>query len=252
MTLRTDYCGELREGDVGRTVTLCGWVARLREHGEHLAFLDLRDTTGVVQCVVDGAEDLRAEFVVMVSGTVRRRPEGADNPALATGTVELADCKVELLARAEPPPFPISDRDQTEADELLRFRHRYLDLRRERPRRNLVLRARVNGALRSAMERNRFLEVETPLLWSTTPEGAREFLVPSRRSPGAFFALPQSPQLAKQILMVAGMDRYYQLARCARDEDLRADRQFEFTQLDLEASFVDAEDVIGFVTDAVS
>jgi aspartyl-tRNA synthetase len=250
MTLRTDYCGELRETDADRVVTLCGWIARVREHGEHLAFLDLRDRTGIVQCVVDGAHALRSEFVVMVSGTVRRRPEGAENPALPTGAVEVYDCKVEVLSEAGPPPFPISDR--ASADEQLRFRYRYLDLRRERPQRNLMLRARIIAALRASMERHRFVEVETPLLWSTTPEGAREFLVPARRTPGTFYALPQSPQLAKQLLMVAGLDRYYQIARCARDEDLRADRQFEFTQLDLEASFADTEDVIGFVSEAVS
>ncbi|MGH7751096.1 MAG: amino acid--tRNA ligase-related protein, partial [Candidatus Dormibacteria bacterium] len=230
-------------------VRLCGWVARRRQHGDHLAFLDLRDRTGMVQCVVDGAHDLRAEYVIAVSGTVRRRPEGTVNLALATGQVEVGDCTVEVLAEAETPPFPVTDR--VDADELVRLRHRYVDLRRATMHANLALRSRVNAALRRAMERQGFLEVETPLLWTPTPEGAREFAVPSRMQPGAFYVLPQSPQIAKQLLMVAGVDRYYQIARCLRDEDLRADRQFEFTQLDLEASFVTQDDIMGFVTEAV-
>jgi aspartyl-tRNA synthetase len=224
-------------------------VASRREHGEHLAFVDLRDHTGVVQCVVDHAHDLRSEYVVAVAGTVRLRPEGTVNPALATGEVEVGDCQVEILATADPPPFPITDR--IDADESLRLRHRYVDLRRDRMQANLRLRARVNAAIRAAMQRQGFAEVETPLLWTPTPEGSREFAVPSRRQPGSFYVLPQSPQIAKQLLMVGGFDRYYQLARCMRDEDLRADRQFEFTQLDLEASFVGQDDVIGFVSEAV-
>ena len=248
-SMRTDACGSLGVGDAGRQVALCGWVARRREHGEHLAFVDLRDRTGVVQCVVDGASDLRSEYVVRVTGTLRRRPEGTTNPDLATGEVEVGDCSVEVLNRAEPPPFPVSDR--VEADETLRLRHRYVDLRRARMQRNLRVRALVNRALRSAMERLGFIEVETPLLWVPTPEGAREFVIPSRLQPGNFYVLPQSPQLAKQLLMVAGLDRYYQIARCLRDEDLRADRQFEFTQLDLEASFVDQDDVLEVVSEAV-
>jgi aspartyl-tRNA synthetase len=246
---RTDYCGTLRASDAGRDVRLCGWVASRREHGEHLAFVDLRDHTGVVQCVVDHAHDLRSEYVVAVAGTVRLRPEGTVNPALATGEVEVGDCEVEILSAADPPPFPVTDR--IDADEVLRLRHRYVDLRRDRMQLNLRLRARVNAAIRTAMERQGFTEVETPLLWTPTPEGAREFAVPSRRQPGSFYVLPQSPQIAKQLLMVGGFDRYYQLARCLRDEDLRADRQFEFTQLDLEASFVGQEDVIDFVSQAV-
>ena len=248
--LRSDYCGTLTEADEGRQVRVCGWVARRREHGEHLAFVDLRDHTGVIQCVVDGASDLRSEFVLRITGSVRRRPAGTANPSLPTGDVELGDCEVEVLSAAEPPPFPVTDR--TDADETVRLRHRYIDLRRERMQRNLRLRARVNSALRRAMEGQGFVEVETPMLIASTPEGARDFVVPSRLHPGSFYALPQSPQLFKQLCMVGGIDRYYQIARCLRDEDLRADRQFEFQQLDVEASFVGQEDVLGFITVAVA
>jgi aspartyl-tRNA synthetase len=247
--MRTDRCGDLRPGDAGREVALCGWVARRREHGEHLAFVDLRDASGVVQCVVDGAHDLRSEYVVRVVGTVRVRPEGTANPDLATGEVEVGDCTVEVLNRAEPPPFPLSGR--AEADEVVRLRYRYVDLRRERMQRNLRIRATVNRALRAAMDRQGFVEVETPLLWTPTPEGSREFIVPSRLQPGSVYALPQSPQLAKQLLMVGGLDRYFQIARCLRDEDLRADRQFEFTHFDVEASFVVQDDVLAFISEAV-
>lgn len=247
--LRSDYCGDLRFDDVGRQVQLCGWVARRREHGEHLAFIDLRDHRGVVQCVVDGTHDLRLEYVARVTGTVRARPEGTANPGLPTGEVEVGDCAVEILSQAEAPPFPVSGR--VEADEVVRLRHRYVDLRRDRMQANLRLRARVNSALRAAMDAQGFVEVETPLLWTPTPEGAREFAVPSRLQPGAFYVLPQSPQIAKQLLMVGGIDRYYQIARCMRDEDLRSDRQFEFTQLDLEASFLGRDDILGFVSSAV-
>ncbi|MBA2279736.1 MAG: aspartate--tRNA ligase [Acidimicrobiia bacterium] len=247
--MRTHWCGELRTEHVGEEVALCGWVSRRREHGEHLAFVDVRDRTGIVQCVVDNAHDLRSEFVVRVSGTVRHRLEGTVNDKLATGEIELQDCTVEVLNRADPPPFPLDER--TDVDEAVRLRHRYLDLRRSRLQRNLEIRARVNSAIRAAMERQGFTEVETPLLMPSTPEGAREFLVPSRQVPGSFYALPQSPQLFKQLLMVAGTERYYQIARCLRDEDLRADRQFEFTQLDLEMSFVDQDDVLAAVSEAV-
>jgi aspartyl-tRNA synthetase len=248
--VRTDYCGQLGTGDVGRRVTLCGWVAARREHGEHLAFVDLRDHTGVVQCVVDHAHDLRSEYVLRIDGTVRTRPAGTANPNLATGEVEVGDCEVEVLSVAEPPPFPVTDR--TEADETVRLRHRYVDLRRPTMQGNLRLRARVNSALRRSMEAQGFVEVETPVLIASTPEGARDFVVPSRLQPGSFYALPQSPQLFKQLCMVGGVDRYYQIARCLRDEDLRADRQFEFMQLDAEASFVDQEDVVTFVSEAVA
>ena len=248
--MRTDLCGRLRPGDKGRTVTVCGWVDRRREHSEHLAFVDLRDHSGVLQCVVDGARDLRSEYVVRITGTVRLRPEGTANPALATGEVELHECEVELLSRAESPPFPLDER--TDVDETLRLRHRYVDLRKPRMQRNLRSRAAVNRAIRQAMDAQGFVEVETPMLIASTPEGARDFVVPSRKEPGSFYALPQSPQIFKQLTMVGGVDRYYQIARCLRDEDLRADRQFEFSQLDVEASFVDREDVLGFVSRAVA
>ena len=248
--MRTDLCGALRRDDVGRTVSVCGWVQSRREHGEHLAFIDLRDHTGVVQCVVDGAHDLRSEYVLRITGTVRPRPEGTDNPNLPTGEVEVGDCTVEVLSRAEPPPFPIDGRG--DVDEQHRLRHRYVDLRSERMQRNLRLRARVNHAIRNAMDAQGFVEVETPMLIASTPEGARDFVVPSRLSPGAFYALPQSPQLFKQLCMVGGVDRYYQIARCLRDEDLRADRQFEFAQLDAEASFVSQADVQAFISEAVA
>jgi len=248
--LRSDYCGTLSDADEGRLVSVCGWVASRREHGQHLAFIDVRDHTGLVQCVVDGAHDLRSEYVVRVTGSVRRRKAGTANPNLPTGEVELGDCEVEVLSAAEPPPFPLTDR--IDADENVRLRHRYVDLRRDRMQRNLRLRARVNSALRRSMEGQGFLEVETPMLIASTPEGARDFVVPSRLHPGSFYALPQSPQLFKQLCMVGGVDRYYQIARCLRDEDLRADRQFEFLQLDIEASFAEQEDVLGFVTVAVA
>src|SRR3954451_20747521 len=251
MPMRTDYCGALRASDAGRTATLCGWVDRRREHGEHLAFIDVRDHTGVTQCVVDGAHDLRSEYVVQVTGTVRVRPEGTVNANIPTGDIELGDCTVDVLSVAEPPPFPLDERVQ-QTDEVVRLRHRYVDLRRERMQENLRTRARVNSAIRGAMEAQGFVEIETPMLIASTPEGARDFIVPSRLQPGAFYALPQSPQLFKQLCMVGGVDRYYQIARCLRDEDLRADRQFEFMQLDAEASFVTQEDVLAFISEAVA
>jgi aspartyl-tRNA synthetase len=247
--MRTDRCGDLRKEDVGRQVSVCGWVSRRREHGEHLAFLDLRDHSGIVQCVVDGSVDVRSEYVLRITGTVRERPEGTTNAELGTGDVEIGDCEVEVLNVAEPPPFPLNERMET--DEQIRLKFRYVDLRRERMQRNLRIRASVNRALRAAMDRQGFTEVETPLLWTPTPEGAREFVVPSRLNHGSFYVLPQSPQIAKQLLMVGGTDRYYQIARCLRDEDLRADRQFEFVQLDIEASFVSQGDILGFVSEAV-
>ena len=247
--LRTHWCGELRPDHVGEKVSLCGWVARRREHGEHLAFVDLRDREGVVQCVVDGSADVRSEWVVRITGTVRVRPEGTANPALATGEVEVANCDVELLARSEPPPLSLNER--VEADETLRLRYRYVDMRRDRMQRNLRARAVANRALRRSMESQGFVEIETPMLIASTPEGSRDFVTPSRLQPGSFYALPQSPQLFKQLCMVGGIDRYYQIARCLRDEDLRADRQFEFMQLDMEASFVGQAEVLGFVAEAV-
>ena len=250
LPMRTDHCGTLRPSDIGRRVALCGWVARRREHGEHLAFVDLRDHTGLVQCVVDGTADVRSEYVVRIVGTVRARLEGTENANLATGQIELGECEVEILNAAEPPPFQLDQR--VEVDEMVRLAHRYIDLRTDRMQRNLRLRAKVNGALRRAMDDQGFVEIETPMLIASTPEGARDFVVPSRLSPGHFYALPQSPQLFKQLCMVGGIDRYYQIARCLRDEDLRADRQFEFMQLDAEASFASQEEVLAFISVAVS
>ena len=250
MSMRTIYSGELRREHIGQTVTVCGWVAKRREHGEHLAFVDLRDHTGVIQCVIDNNVDVRSEYVLKITGVVRVRPEGTINDKLPTGGVEIGDCVVEVLNTAEAPPFPVDQR----ADGVLettRLQFRYIDLRRERMQRNLRIRAAVNSACRTAMERQGFIEVETPMLMPSTPEGAREFIVPSRQSPGQFYALPQSPQLFKQLLMVAGTDRYYQLARCLRDEDLRADRQYEFMQLDIEMSFCDQDDVHNAIGEAV-
>ena len=248
--MRSHLCGELRQSDIGSNVAVCGWVARRREHGEHLAFVDVRDHSGIVQCVVDNSVDVRSEYVVRISGTVRQRPDGTVNPNLPTGEVEIGDCTVDVLRAADPPPFPIDARAD-DVDENVRLQYRYLDLRRERMQRNLRVRARVNSAIRSAMEAQGFVEVETPMLVPSTPEGAREFLVPSRKEPGSCYALPQSPQLFKQLLMVAGVDRYYQIARCLRDEDLRADRQYEFMQLDAEMSFASQDDVLEVISEAV-
>ena len=247
--LRTDWCGDVRADDLGREISVCGWVESRREHGEHLAFIDLRDRTGILQCVVSNAHDLRGEYVLRITGTVKARLEGTANPNLATGDVELQDCTVEVLSRSQPSPFPIDDR--TDVDETIRLRHRYVDLRRARLQRNLQVRTLANAAIRRAFIANGFVEVETPLLIASTPEGARDFVVPSRLHPGNFYALPQSPQIYKQLCMVGGVDRYFQIARCLRDEDLRADRQFEFTQLDMECSFVGQEEVLAFVTDSV-
>ena len=248
--MRTHMCGELDIASVGQTVSLCGWVARRREHGEHLAFVDIRDHSGIMQCVVDNDVDVRSEYVIRVTGIVRARPEGTINSSLTTGMVEIGDCVVEILNSAEPPPFPVDARAD-DVDEMIRLKYRYLDIRRERMQKNLRVRAQINSAIRTEMETNGFVEVETPFLMPSTPEGAREFLVPSRKEPGSFFALPQSPQLWKQLLMVAGVDRYYQIARCLRDEDLRADRQYEFMQLDAEMSFVSQDDVLENIGRAV-
>jgi len=250
MSLRTNYCGEINKGHAGQVVTVAGWVDTRRVHSEHLAFVDVRDHTGVVQVVVDQKVDVRSEYVVAVTGTVRERPEGMTNDAIASGEIEIFDTTVDILNVAEPPPFPVNGR--TDVDELIRLEHRYVDLRQDRMQRNLRARAKVNSAIRGAMERQGFVEIETPMLIASTPEGARDFVVPSRLHPGNFYALPQSPQLFKQLSMVGGIDRYYQIARCLRDEDLRADRQFEFMQLDAEASFVDQEDVFAFISEAVA
>ncbi len=242
--MRSHACGSLRAGDAGTEVRLAGWVARRRDHGG-VAFLDLRDASGVVQVVVHPdqapAAAIRAEDCVRVAGTVRARPAGNENPELPTGEVEVAAADVEVLAPSETPPFPLEGR--ADADETLRLQYRYLDLRRPATRRGLEIRARANATIRRVLEERAFLEVETPYLTKSTPEGARDFLVTTHLAPGQFYALPQSPQLFKQLLMVAGVERYYQIVRCFRDEALRADRQPEFTQLDLELSFLDEEDV---------
>jgi len=249
-SMRTHMCGEIGTSDVSQTVTVCGWVAKRREHGDKLAFVDLRDHSGIVQCVIDNAVDVRSEYVVKITGVVRPRPDGTVNANLSTGAVEIGECVVEVLRSAEPPPFPVDARAD-DVDENVRLQYRYIDIRRERMQKNLRTRAKVNSAVRAAMELQGFVEVETPMLVPSTPEGAREFLVPSRKEPGSFYALPQSPQLFKQLLMVAGIDRYYQIARCLRDEDLRADRQYEFMQLDAEMSFVNQDDVLAAIGEAV-
>lgn len=249
-SMRSHMCGAIDESHIGSTISVCGWVARRREHGEKLAFVDVRDHSGIVQCVVDNGVDVRSEYVIRITGVVRARPEGTVNTNLPTGKIEIGECIVEILNVAEPPPFPVDQRAD-EVDEGIRLKYRYLDIRRERMQKNLRVRAVVNSAIRKEMEANGFLEVETPLLMPSTPEGAREFLVPSRKEPGSFFALPQSPQLWKQLLMVSGVDRYYQIAKCLRDEDLRADRQYEFMQLDAEMSFVSQEDVLENIGRAV-
>ncbi|HJU01182.1 MAG TPA: aspartate--tRNA ligase [Actinomycetes bacterium] len=243
--MRSHACGSLRAADAGAEVRLAGWVARRRDHGG-VIFLDLRDASGVVQVVVrpdetPAAAAIRNEDCVRVAGTVRARPAGNENPELPSGEVEVAAADVEVLAPSETPPFPLEGR--TDADETLRLQYRYLDLRRPAARRALELRAAANATLRRVLADRGFLEVETPYLTKSTPEGARDFLVTTHLSPGEFYALPQSPQLFKQLLMVAGVERYYQIVRCFRDEALRADRQPEFTQLDLELSFLDEEDV---------
>ncbi len=254
--MRTHYAGSLRGGDAGSTITVCGWVAARRDHGG-VVFLDIRDASGILQIVIDpatpaGADSsrIRSEFVLQVTGVVRPRPGGTLNVDLPTGEVEVAAESVVILNESEPPPFPLNDRAEG-VDESLRLRHRYLDLRRGAMQRNLRLRAGVNRSVRAVMDAENFVEVETPMLIASTPEGARDFVVPSRLHPGEFYALPQSPQLFKQLLMVGGLDRYYQVARCLRDEDLRADRQFEFMQLDVEMSFADAQDVMDVVARAV-
>jgi aspartyl-tRNA synthetase len=242
--IRTHDAGALRASHVGQTVTLAGWVARRRDHGG-VAFLDLREASGVVQVVVrdeEVAHHLRSEYCISVTGQVAARPEGNQNPSLPTGDIEVIASAVEVLSEAAPLPFPIDE--HVEVGEEVRLAHRYLDLRRSGPAAALRLRSQVNRAARRVLDERGFVEVETPTLTRSTPEGARDFLVPARLRPGSWYALPQSPQLFKQLLMVGGLERYYQIARCYRDEDFRADRQPEFTQLDIEMSFVDQDDVL--------
>lgn len=242
--LRTHEAGRLRAEHIGQSVTLAGWVARRRDHGG-VAFIDLRDGSGVAQIVINDemvAHELRNEYVIQATGDVRRRPEGNENPAVPTGEIEVAITSLTVLNESAPLPFQIDE--HVEVGEETRLRYRYLDLRRPAPHGALKLRSQISHAARTVLNANEFVEIETPTLTKSTPEGARDFLVPARLQPGSWYALPQSPQLFKQLLMVAGMERYYQIARCYRDEDFRADRQPEFTQLDVEMSFVDQDDVI--------
>ena len=250
---RTHGCGELRESDIGKTVTLNGWLHKRRDHGG-LSFFDLRDRSGIAQVVFNAkrnaelhhaAKGLGPEYVLSITGTVGARPKGTENPKLPSGMVEVSATALEVLNPATPPPFEIDD--QADVSEDVRMQWRYLDLRRPVSQQKLILRHRIVHRIRETLNELKFLEIETPILTKSTPEGARDYLVPSRVNPGRFFALPQSPQLFKQLLMVAGMERYFQIARCFRDEDLRADRQPEFTQLDLEMSFINEEDVFGVI-----
>ncbi len=253
--MRTHYCGEINADFIDQTVELCGWVNRRRDHGG-VIFIDLRDRSGVVQVVYDPdvedvfatAEQVRNEFVLRIKGRVRARPEGTVNPDLPTGEIEILGKELEILNRAETPPFQLDDEDTSEE---LRLRYRYIDLRRPLMQERIQLRARVTRALRRYLDEQGFLDIETPMLTRATPEGARDYLVPSRVHAGKFFALPQSPQLFKQLLMMSGMDRYYQVVRCFRDEDLRADRQPEFTQLDLEMSFIDEEQIMSLMEEMI-
>ena len=249
--MRTHQCGQINETMLDQVITVCGWAQRRRDHGG-VIFIDLRDASGLLQVVVDpdakeafaAAESVRNEFVLQVTAKVRLRPEGTTNDNLPTGQVEVYATEVTVLNRAEPLPFQLDDDDVGEA---VRLEHRYLDLRGEKMQRTLRLRHKVTHLMRKFLDEQGFVDIETPMLTKSTPEGARDYLVPSRVHPGEFFALPQSPQLFKQLLMVAGYERYYQIARCFRDEDLRADRQPEFTQLDIEMSFINEEDIMGMM-----
>ncbi len=247
--MRSHYCGQVNEDHLGQEIELCGWVHRRRDHGG-VIFIDLRDREGLVQVVVDPdtveafatAERVRSEYVLKIRGLVRDRPEGTINPDMATGKIEVLGRSVEILNAAETPPFPLDD--EREVGEEIRLKYRYIDLRRPQMLQRMRIRSQIASTTRRFLDDNGFMEIETPILTKSTPEGARDYLVPSRTHPGEFFALPQSPQLFKQLLMVSGMDRYYQIVRCFRDEDLRADRQPEFTQLDIETSFMDEEQII--------
>ncbi len=244
--LRTHNAGDIRPSHIGSEIKLAGWVARRRDHGG-VAFIDLRDATGAVQVVISDesvASALRAEWCVLIVGEVVARPNGNENNAIPTGAIEVICKELTVLSEAAPLPFPVDSGDTSNISEEVRLKYRYLDLRREGPAHNLRVRSKVTSVIRSVMTESEFLEIETPYLTRSTPEGARDFLVPVRLQPGSWYALPQSPQLFKQLLMVAGMERYYQIARCFRDEDFRADRQPEFTQLDIEMSFVDQADIL--------
>lgn len=255
---RSHHCGELTKEQAGAQVVLCGWVSKRRDHGG-LIFIDLRDRSGIVQVVADPdtagssfkiAEDIRNEYVIKVNGTVRLRDEATINENIATGAIEVVAAEIEVLNTAKTPPFYIQDGIDT--DENLRLKYRYLDLRRPEMQKNIILRHKVTKLMRDFLDNNGFLEIETPMLCKSTPEGARDYLVPSRVNPGKFYALPQSPQIFKQLLMVSGFERYFQIARCFRDEDLRADRQPEFTQLDMEMSFVEVDDVLELMEGLIS
>lgn len=255
--LRTHTCGELNESNIGSTATLCGWVHRRRDHGK-LVFIDVRDRWGLTQVVFvpsmdkeihAKALDLRSEFVIRVSGEVNKRPKGTENPKIPTGMVEICAKELEILNPSNTPPFEIEE--DLEVGEELELTYRYLDLRRRKKLDNFIVRSKIFKSMRDFLHQKDFLEVETPVLTKSTPEGARDYLVPSRLNPGHFYALPQSPQLFKQLLMVSGFDRYYQIAKCFRDEDLRADRQPEFTQLDMEMSFVQEADVFDLIEELI-
>ena len=254
--MRTHYCGSISESDIDSTVTLYGWVDRRRDHGG-VIFLDMRDREGIVQVVFDPdaeaafelADRVRSEYVLKITGRVRARGEGTINPAMATGRVEVLGKELELLSEAATPPFPLDAHHAVGEDVRLKFR--YMDLRRPEMQRNLIFRSRLTSSIRNFLDDNGFLDIETPILTRATPEDARDYLVPSRTHSGEFFALPQSPQLFKQLLMVSGFDRYYQIARCFRDEDLRADRQPEFTQIDLETSFLEEADIMALTEELV-
>ncbi|MCW9025175.1 MAG: aspartate--tRNA ligase, partial [Gammaproteobacteria bacterium] len=253
--MRSHYCGGVNESHIDQEVTVCGWVHRRRDHGG-VIFIDLRDREGLLQVVYDPdipdvfktAEGVRSEYVLKVTGKVRHRPEGTTNPNMLTGKVEVLGHKLEILNKSETPPFHLDEEDVSEEH---RLRYRYIDLRRPEMLQRLQLRSKVTMALRGFLDQNGFMDVETPMLTKATPEGARDYLVPSRTHEGSFFALPQSPQLFKQLLMVAGLDRYYQIVRCFRDEDLRADRQPEFTQLDIETSFLDEDQIMGMMENMI-
>ena len=253
--MRSEYCGRVSRSRLGQTVTLCGWVHRRRDHGG-VIFIDLRDREGLVQIVCDpdtpetfaAADKLRSEFVVQVTGRVRERPEGTVNPNLVSGEIEVLAAGIEILNPSLPPPFQMDDEHLSET---VRLEHRFLDLRRPQMQKNLRLRYRAATAVRMFLDREGFIDIETPMLTRSTPEGARDYLVPSRVHPGHFFALPQSPQLFKQLLMIAGFDRYYQIVKCFRDEDLRADRQPEFTQIDIETSFLTQDEIIALMEELV-